>query len=285
MNIQCFRKTKICLFTAFLIIGTAAFAAALNPNVQSKPLGNSETLSQVADTNAVGRLSIITELTALEEGDGMSIEVHGSDTLQYTAFKLLNPLRLVLDFTGMRQGTMTERIEVHQGTVSYIQPVYFPEAEVLRVEIVLSAAAAYDIQKPANNQLAIKFNPAEDSTAERSGKEKIQIGLDPSLVDSCAKQLNGEKERISLDFQNVNIKDIFRIIADISGYNIVLAPGVKGSANIRLMDVPWNVGLEIIIKNNQLGRECDGNTAARTARRQTCLHRITTTLFACVCEI
>ncbi len=191
MNIQCFRKTKICLFTVLLIIGTAVLASALNPNVQSKPPENSETLSQVADTRAVGRLSIITELTALEEGDGMSVEVHGSDTLQYTAFKLLNPLRLVLDFTGMRQGTMTERIEVNQGAVSYIQPVYFPEAEVLRVEIALSAAAAYDIQKPANNQLAIKFNPAEDSTAERSGKEKIQIGLDPALVDSCAKQLNG----------------------------------------------------------------------------------------------
>ncbi len=66
--------------------------------------------------------------------------------------------RLVLDFSGMSQGTITERIEVNQGAVSYIQPVYFAEAEVLRVEIALNAAAAYDIQKPDDNQLAIKFS-------------------------------------------------------------------------------------------------------------------------------
>ena len=236
MNDRCFKKTITGLFAViFFITANVGFAFAAD------------------------RLSSIVEITAVAEGDGISVEVHGSGALHYSAFKLLNPLRLVLDFYEMEQGAMTDRIEVNQGAVSYIQPVYIPESDVLRVEIALGAATAYDIQKPASNRLAIKFNPVKVAAAGQSGQKPPGTSSDPSLIDSCAQLLSGEKERISLDFQGANIKDIFRIIADISGYNIVLAPGVKGNVNIRLIDVPWNVALNIIIKNNQLGRECDGN--------------------------
>lgn len=261
MNIQRFRKILISLFTVLFIIGAAVLATAgTSRKSESRQKTEPLRVAQAQGTGAAGELSRITELTALEERDGMTVEIRGSDILHYTAFKLLKPLRLVLDFSGMSQGTITERIEVNQGSVSYIQPVYFSEANVLRVEIALSAATAYEIQKPAGNYLAIKFKPATDSAAQQAEKDSISLSLaQASTIDSCAKQLLGEKERISLDFQNVNIKDIFRIIADISGYNIVLAPGVQGSVNIRLADVPWNAALEIILKNNQLGRECDGN--------------------------
>jgi len=248
-----FRKIIVCLFTVLFIIGNIGFAVAESFDLEKRSRKITEA---VRIAQASGGLTSITELTALEEGNGLTVEIHGSDALQYTAFKLLNPLRLVLDFTEMSQGDLTDRIEVNRGGVSSIHPIYIPESDVLRVEIALSSALAYDIQKPANNQLAIKFSPvpASDSMAG------FQLSsTDPEMVDSCAKQLTGEKERISLDFQTANIKDIFRIIADISGYNLLLGPGVQGDVNVRLVDVPWNVGLEIIIKNNQLGRECDGN--------------------------
>ncbi|MGV7220446.1 MAG: type IV pilus secretin PilQ [Nitrospinales bacterium] len=253
MNKTYFRKTIICLLTVLFVIGNISFTVAETFDLEKN---TRKITDAVRVAQASGGLSSITELTALEEGNGLTVEIHGSDTLNYTAFKLLNPLRLVLDFNEMGQGDLTDRIEVNRGGVSFINPIYIPESDVLRVEIALSSALAYDIQKPASNQLAIKFSPVPDSA--NTGGFQFSSN-DPAMVDSCSKQLSGEKERISLDFQNANIKDIFRILADISGYNILLAPGVQGNANIRLMDVPWNEGLEILIKNNQLGRECDGN--------------------------
>jgi type IV pilus assembly protein PilQ len=248
-----FTKILSCLFSILFILGNIGFAFAETVDLEE----NSKKIAEaIRVAQASGGLSSITELTAIEEGDGLTVEIHGSDSLNYTAFKLLNPLRLVLDFNDMSQGDLTDRIEVNRGGVSFIHPIYIPEADVLRVEIALSNALAYDIQKRSNNQLAIKFSPITNS----GGGDGFKLtSADDSIVDSCATQFSGEKEKISLDFQNANIKDIFSILSDISGYNLILAPDVSGSVNIRLLDVPWNVGLDIILKNNQLGRECDGN--------------------------
>ena len=253
MNKMYFTKILSCLFSVLFIIGNISFAFAETVDLEE----NSKKIAEaIRVAQASGGLSSITELTAIEEGDGLTVEIHGSDSLKYTAFKLLNPLRLVLDFNEMSQGDLTDRIEVNRGGVSFIHPIYIPEADVLRVEIGLSNALAYDIQKPSNNQLAIKFSPVTGS----GGGGGFQLSSsDASMVDSCSTQFSGEKEKISLDFQNANIKDIFRILSDISGYNLILAPAVSGNVNVRLLDVPWDVGLDIIIKNNQLGRECDGN--------------------------
>ena len=52
-----------------------------------------------------------------------------------------------------------------------------------------------------------------------------------------------------MDFQNANIKNIFRIISEVSGFNLVLSPTVSGTVNIRLIDVPWNKAFELILEN------------------------------------
>jgi type IV pilus assembly protein PilQ len=71
--------------------------------------------------------------------------------------------------------------------------------------------------------------------------------------------LGGKRDSLSIDFQNANIKNIFRIIAEVSGYNLVLSPDVAGTVNVRLVDVPWNKAFELILKNGALGRVCEGN--------------------------
>jgi len=77
--------------------------------------------------------------------------------------------------------------------------------------------------------------------------------------DSCFELLGGKRDSLSIDFQNANIKNIFRIIAEVSGYNLVLSPDVAGTVNVRLVDVPWNKAFELILENNILGRVCEGN--------------------------
>lgn len=65
-------------------------------------------------------------------------------------------------------------------------------------------------------------------------------------------------EPISVNLKDVDLKDFFRLIHEISGLNIVLDPSVKGSVTLVLDDVPWDQALDIVLKNNQLDRELQG---------------------------
>ena len=89
----------------------------------------------------------------------------------------------------------------------------------------------------------------------------------PKNSDSCFPVLYGEKELVSLDFQNANLSNLFRVISEVSGFNLILSPGVSGFVNIRMLDVPWNQALEIILANSNLGRECYVKGTVRIANK------------------
>jgi type IV pilus assembly protein PilQ len=66
-------------------------------------------------------------------------------------------------------------------------------------------------------------------------------------------------EPISVNLKDVDLKDFFRLIHEISGLNVVLDPNVHGTLTIVLDDVPWDQALDIVLKNNDLARELEGN--------------------------
>ncbi len=66
-------------------------------------------------------------------------------------------------------------------------------------------------------------------------------------------------EPISVNLKDVDLRDFFRLIHEISGLNIVVDPSVKGSLTIVLDDVPWDQALDIVLKNNDLDKQLEGN--------------------------
>jgi type IV pilus assembly protein PilQ len=75
---------------------------------------------------------------------------------------------------------------------------------------------------------------------------------------SCSgNKYNGEP--ISVNLKDIDLRDFFRLIHDISGLNVVLDPAVRGSLTIVLDDVPWDQALQIVLKNNGLDCELQGN--------------------------
>jgi type IV pilus assembly protein PilQ len=66
-------------------------------------------------------------------------------------------------------------------------------------------------------------------------------------------------EPISVNLKDVDLKDFFRLIHEISGLNVVLDPGVSGTLTLVLDDVPWDQALDIVLKNNSLDRQLEGN--------------------------
>ena len=66
-------------------------------------------------------------------------------------------------------------------------------------------------------------------------------------------------EPISVNLKDVDLKDFFRLIHEISGLNIVLDPNVRGTLTLVLDDVPWDQALDLVLANNGLDRKLDGN--------------------------
>jgi type IV pilus assembly protein PilQ len=240
-------------------------------------------MAQASGDAKAGTLSKIIDLQTAQEDNEVSIKLRSSQALEYTAFKLVDPLRLVLDFPNMEKSDLTGVMEVNQGVVSTIRPLYFEEAKVMRLEIGLTKAVSYEILRPSSYVMDIRLKDntppvkeaeapeeaepapeqvamADSTPADRKGAASNSEESDEGdTTDSCYELLGGVKNRLSMEFQNANIKNIFRIIAEVSGFNLVLSPDVSGTVNIRLIDVPWNHAFELIMENNGLGRLCDGD--------------------------
>ncbi len=75
-------------------------------------------------------------------------------------------------------------------------------------------------------------------------------------------------EPISVNLKDVDLRDFFRLIHEISGLNVVLDPAVKGSLTIVLDEVPWDQALDIVLQNNSLDKQLNGNVL-RIATRAT----------------
>lgn len=65
--------------------------------------------------------------------------------------------------------------------------------------------------------------------------------------------------KISLDFQDADIANVVRLIADVSSLNVVIGEDVKGKVTLKLVSVPWDQALDIILKMNNLGQIREGN--------------------------
>ena len=68
---------------------------------------------------------------------------------------------------------------------------------------------------------------------------------------------NGEK--LSLNFQNIEVRSLLQVIADFTNFNVVTSDSVTGSVTLRLKDVPWDQALDIILQAKGLGMRKSGN--------------------------
>jgi type IV pilus assembly protein PilQ len=117
-------------------------------------------------------------------------------------------------------------------------------AELVAVNTSVNAALG---QAPANT-------PAITPAVNLAAEQKVQLEQKPAV--------KGDKytgEPISVNLKDVDLKDFFRLIHEISGLNVVLDPMVHGTLTIVLDDVPWDQALDIVLKNNDLSRQLDGN--------------------------
>ncbi len=97
--------------------------------------------------------------------------------------------------------------------------------------------------------------PAPQKTGASTAEEEKTPDVSPEALSEG--RYTGK--RISLDFQDADIVPIFRLIADVSGYNIVVDPQVKGKITMKLVNVPWDQALDLILRSNSLDKVVEGN--------------------------
>lgn len=85
------------------------------------------------------------------------------------------------------------------------------------------------------------------------GGEAVSPEKDERSDDLVVGQTRYVGRRISLDFQQADITNILRLIAEVSGFNIVVGEGVKSKVTMKLVSVPWDQALEMLLKMNGLG--------------------------------
>src|SRR5579863_7721303 len=151
-----------------------------------------------------------------------------------------------------------------------VEPSYAPKKDAAPLDPPVRAvdAASRFVERPEGNLLpaASAAMPPQAGSAPASGQPATAI--EPA-VNLAAEQrsrppqaMAGPKytgEPISVNLKDVDLKDFFRLIHEISGLNVVLDPEVKGTLTIVLDDVPWDQALDIVLKNNTLSRQLDGN--------------------------
>jgi type II secretory pathway component HofQ len=110
-----------------------------------------------------------------------------------------------------------------------------------------------DLEKTKQANSGVK---KEDKDAEFAPKPER---FEAKIIGKEPEQTAWTGERISVDFKDIDIKDFFRFIAEISGMNMILDPAVKGTLTIRLVDVPWDQALDLVCRQHGYGYQIDGN--------------------------
>jgi type IV pilus assembly protein PilQ len=150
-----------------------------------------------------------------------------------------------------------------------LNPAYAPKKDDSEEPAVKAAGAASKfVERPEGNLLPVANGSMQEQAAPSAGTSPAAPAVEPAVNFAAEQKMkphvaaSGPKytgEPVSVNLKDVDLKDFFRLIHEISGLNVVLDPDVKGNLTIVLDDVPWDQALDIVLKNNSLSRQLDGN--------------------------
>jgi len=209
------------------------------------------------------------QITALEVRDvngTTEIEIKSSAPFTYTIYRQADPYHFIVDLQDTGFGVVSDKIVFDRNGVLEIAPVRDENApDSARLEVALTVPADIEpLYKDGTLILAFE-NPESPSDATFTEESQEAAALEgetttgPAPSEESLEEPKYVGEKISIDFQDAELTHVFRLIADISGYNIVVSPDVKGKFSMKLVDVPWDQALDIILRNYGLSKIVEDN--------------------------
>jgi len=121
---------------------------------------------------------------------------------------------------------------------------------------------SFEVMKQGGNtRITLMPKGRWEQSAYQTDKRFI-IEVKPVVEDPAAKQKYGKGytgEKLSLNFQNIEVRAVLQVIADFTNLNIITSDTVTGNLTLRLKDVPWDQALDIILQAKGLDMRKTGN--------------------------
>jgi type IV pilus assembly protein PilQ len=148
--------------------------------------------------------------------------------------------QVVVDFAGT---LMPKNLMRRYDVTDFATPVQTVDA--IRVEgssrLVISAQGDFEqLAYQSDNQYTVEIKPSQKRAAAEDKK-----------------QYTGE--RLTLNFQDIDVRSVLQLLADTSGQNIVVSDSVTGNLTLRLQNVPWDQALDIVLRTKGLDKRRQDN--------------------------
>lgn len=151
--------------------------------------------------------------------------------------------KIRLDFAKTE---LPESLRVRLDVKDFATPVQFVSATggADKTSIVIEPVGLYDyLAYQTENKLTLSVKPLSQDDAERRNAERFAY--------------TGEK--LSLNFQDIDVRSVLQLIADFTDLNLVASDTVAGNITLRLQNVPWDQALDLVLKTKGLDKRQIGN--------------------------
>lgn len=220
--------------------------------------GSSMTAAMSADS-AEGEAEYASAITSLdfrrgEDGEGKIILNLSDPNVNIDANS--NGGKLTLNFDGVSiPADLRRRLDV----VDFATPVSFIDTSYDggSTKVIIETSREYDyLAYQADDQYVVSVKPLTRAEREERKKQFEFVG-----------------KKLSLNFQNIEVRSVLQLIADITDLNLVASDTVGGSITLRLDNVPWDQALSLVLKTKGLDKRQIGNVlmvapAAEIAERE-----------------
>lgn len=244
-------------------------------------------------SSATPTATLLTSVEAKPEGGRVALILTGNGVFDHTV-KMIGDRRMVLDMPHIQSQGRQAQLAVGHALLSKVRFGY--HADKVRLVLDLAQPAEHSVTS-IDGRLVLTLEPksvapaAEMKLAESDAAPLAEQAAARSMVvshktphalfrvqpiqltaESVQKEdrkpesnevVNGASRfigrRISLDFQQADISNVLRLIAEVSGFNIVVGEGVKNKVTMKLANVPWDQALDMLLKMNALGMIRQGN--------------------------
>lgn len=229
-------------------VGNAGARDYLKPKVANTLLDNVEPAKDAANN------IVSLDFSRGEQGEGMlTIEMSDPKT-DVNVF--LEGRDINIDFSDVN---LPEKFQRNYDVVDFATPVTRFKATPKRNGAIfsLSTEGQYDyLAYQADNKYVVSVKPLTAEEVEERNKEFAYVG-----------------EKLSLNFQDIEVRAVLQLIADFTGLNLVASDTVQGRITLRLQNVPWDQALELVLKTKGLDKRQIGNVlmvapAAEIAERE-----------------
>jgi type IV pilus assembly protein PilQ len=214
---------------------------------------------KICPKKAVGDVISIKDIKTSETtSDHKIIIVADSEIEKYSSYSFQNPNRLVIDIPRANSLLNKTSFKLDSPLIEKIR--VGEKKDIVRIAIDLKGNVfpVYQISQE-KNYLNISLGTEKTiSPAAKQNEEITDYEILPENLDR--KKYSGDK--ISLDFKDADIKNVLRLISDISGLNLIVSDKVVGKVTLKLENIPWDEAFEIILDSNNLGR-IDSNNITR----------------------